>query len=171
MQKKIAMAVGPGFEDLEFWAVYMRMLEEGAEVFIASSEEGQRFKSKSQGLEALSSCSYRDLKARNLDAILIPGGYAPDKIRRDKNLIQLISDMHKEGKVIGFICHAGSVALSAGLVKGHKVTGSLGIKDDLEAAGAQWVDEPAFQDRNLVWGRVVEDIPSYNKALVKAIFF
>ena len=104
-----------------------------------------------------------------MDALLVPGGWAPDKLRRDPNVLRLVREMNAAGKVLGFICHAGWVAASAGIVKGKRVTGSMGIKDDMENAGAEWVDKPAFRDGNLVWGRVVADIPAYCSELVKAL--
>ena len=109
------------------------------------------------------------MSAGELDALCVPGGWAPDKIRRDKGIIKLVHDLYNQGKIVGLICHAGLVGISAQIVKGKKATGSEGIKDDLINAGAQWVDEPAFRDGNIVWGRVVKDIPDYCRVLVSAI--
>ena len=110
-----------------------------------------------------------EVAADRLDALLVPGGWAPDKLRRDPNVLQLVREMNAAGKVMGFICHAGWVAASAGIVRGKRVTGSKGIKDDMENAGAVWVDEPAFREGNLVWGRVVADIPDYCRELIKVL--
>jgi len=104
-----------------------------------------------------------------LDALLVPGGWAPDKLRRDRHVLQLVQQMNAQEKVLEFICHGGWVAASAGICKGKRATGSTGIKDDMENAGAVWVDEPAFREGNLVWGRVVADIPNYCRELVKAL--
>ena len=109
------------------------------------------------------------LKADQLSALIIPGGWAPDKLRRYPAVTELVNEMDTMQKPIGIICHGGLVAISAGIVKGHRATGSLGIKDDLVNAGATWVDEPAFRDGNQVWGRVVADIPAFCRELVKAI--
>src|SRR5262249_58441648 len=103
-----------------------------------------------------------------LDGLVIPGGWAPDKLRRDPDVLRLVRECHAAGKVIGIICHAGWVAASAKIVRGMRFTGSRGIKDDLENAGATWVDEPAFREGNVVWGRVVEDIPDFCRELVSA---
>ena len=165
----IGILVGPGYEDLEFWVPYMRMIEEGAEVKVISSKSGEIYTSKSGGLTAESQVSSKDIAADQLDALLVPGGWAPDKLRRDENILQLVREMNTQGKILGFICHAGWVAASAGICKGKKATGSTGIKDDMENAGAVWVDEPAFREGNLVWGRVVKDIPDYCRELVKAL--
>jgi protease I len=101
--------------------------------------------------------------------LLVPGGWAPDKLRRDKRILNLVQDLNDQAKILGFICHAGWVAASAGICKGIRATGSTGIKDDMENAGAKWVDKPAFRDGNLVWGRVVEDIPEYCRELINAL--
>lgn len=167
--RKIGMLAGPGFEDLEFWAVYMRMKEEFDTIYVMGLHSGDVYKSKSGGLTAKAEYGPGDMEAGGLDALLVPGGWAPDKLRREKHYIKLIQDMNAENKILGFICHAGWLAASAGIVSGKKVTGSEGIRDDMENAGGLWVDEPAFREGNLVWGRVVADIPHYNRELVKAL--
>ncbi len=167
--KIIGILAGPGYEDLEFWVPYMRVQEEGATVKVIGSKAGQSYNSKSGGLTVQSQVSAKDISADQLDALLVPGGWAPDKLRRDNDILKLVQDLNNQGKILGFICHAGWVAASAGICKGVRATGSTGIKDDMENAGAKWVDEPAFRDGNLVWGRVVEDIPDYCRELIKAL--
>ena len=167
--KTIGILVGPGYEDLEFWVPYMRMKEEGAEVKVIATKGGEIYTSKSGGLTAESQLAAKEITADQLEALLVPGGWAPDKLRRDPNILRLVREMNAQGKILGFICHAGWVAASAGICKGKRVTGSTGIKDDMENAGATWVDEPAFREGNLVWGRVVEDIPDYCRELIKAL--
>jgi deglycase len=168
-EKIVGILVGPGYEDLEFWVPYMRMREEGATVLIIGVESAKIYTSKSGGLTAKSDRGADQVTADELDALLVPGGWAPDKLRRDQNILRLVSDMNAQGKILGFICHAGWVAASAGILQGKPATGSRGIKDDLQNAGAQWVDAPAFTDGNRVWGRVVEDIPDYCRELVQAL--
>ena len=167
--KSIGILVGPGYEDLEFWVPYMRMIEEGAEVRVIGSRAGEIYTSKSGGLTVESQSAASDLDADQLDAMLVPGGWAPDKLRRDSNVLQLVREMNAQNKILGFICHAGWVAASAGICKGKRATGSTGIRDDMQNAGAIWVDEPAFRDGNLVWGRVVADIPDYCRELIEAL--
>ncbi len=167
--KTIGILVGPGYEDLEFWVPYMRMKEEGAVVKVIGMHSGEVNPSKSGGLTAEAEFGADEVTADQLDGLLVPGGWAPDKLRRDPNVLKLVRDMNDQGKILGFICHAGWVAASAGICKGKKATGSTGIKDDMENAGAVWVDEPAFQEGNLVWGRVVEDIPDYCRELIQAL--
>jgi len=167
--KTVGILVGPGYEDLEFWVPYMRMQEEGAQVVVIGTKCGVSYTSKSGGLKVESQAAAAAVGADQLDALLVPGGWAPDKLRRDDDVLALVRGMHAQQKIIGLICHAGWVAASADICKGMRATGSIGIKDDLQNAGATWVDEPAFRDGNLVWGRVVADIPDYCRELVKAL--
>ena len=154
---------------MEFWVPYMRLKEEGAEVKVIAVKGGESCTSKSGGLTVKSQVAAKEITADQLDALLVPGGWAPDKLRRDSDILQVVREMNAQGKVLGFICHAGWVAASAGICKGKRATGSMGIKDDMENAGATWVDEPAFREGNLVWGRVVADIPDYCRELIKAL--
>lgn len=167
--KKIAFFVEEGFEDLEFWAVYIRLKEEGAQITVVSPKAGATYASKSGGLNATSDAGADAIDAKDFDAVVVPGGWAPDKLRRYESVKRIVRDAYTQGKIVGMICHAGWVGASAKIVKGHKATGSVAIKDDLENAGATWVDAPAFRDGHLVWGRVVADIPDFNRELVKAI--
>jgi len=167
--KTIGIFVASGFEDLEFWVPYMRMSEEGARVKVIGTKAGETCPSKSGGLEATSDVDAKGVAAEELDALIVPGGWAPDKLRRDTDILKLIRAMNDQGKILAFICHAGWVAASAGICQGKKVTGSVGIKDDMENAGARWVDAPAFREGNLVWGRVVADIPDFCRELVRVL--
>lgn len=167
--KRVAFFVEDGFEDLEFWAVYMRLREEGAQITTVAPKANTTYKSKSGGLSATSEAAAETLQAADFDAVVVPGGWAPDKLRRYESVKQFIRDAYAQGKIVAMICHAGWVGISAGIVKGHCATGSVAIKDDLENAGATWVDAPAFRDGNLVWGRVVADIPDFNRELVQAL--
>jgi protease I len=165
--KHIAYLVGEGFEDLEFWVPLMRLREEGATVTVVGAEV-KTYRGK-HCLEAIPDKAAQDVKAEDFDAIVVPGGWAPDKMRRYPAVLDLVSGVHAQGKIVGSICHAGLVLISAGIVKGAKATGSEGIKDDLINAGAEWVDQAAFRDGNIVWGRVVKDIPDFCRELIKAL--
>lgn len=165
--KRIVVLVAPGVEDLEFYVPFMRLQEEGAEVVGAGiSLEPVAGKS---GLEITSDVTIDSLQSDELDGLVIPGGWAPDKLRRYQVVTDLVKEMDAAGKIIGIICHGGLVPISAGILNGRRATGSLGIKDDLVNAGAIWVDEPAFREGNLVWGRVVADIPDFCRELVAAL--
>lgn len=167
--RKIGIFVGPGFEDFEFWVPYMRMQEEGAEVTVIGSEAGETFTSKHGCLTATSDVAARDVKSDTLAGVIVPGGWCPDKIRRDPDVQRIVRETYEADRTVGLICHAGLVGISAGIVKGHRATGSEGIKDDLINAGATWVDEAAFVDGPIVWGRVVADIPAFCRLLVERL--
>ena len=164
--KKIAFLVAEGVEDLEYYAVMMRLQEEGLKVLTAALDL-KTLRGKN-GLEIKPDTLIENLTADDLFALVLPGGWAPDKLRRSKLATDLVAAVQAQGKVIGIICHGGSLAISAGIVKGERATGSVAIKDDLENAGATWVDEAAFRADNMVWGRVVADIPDFNRELVAA---
>ena len=166
--KRVAFLLDEGFEDLEFWVTVMRLREEGARVIIMSHDGKQEYHGKN-ALTAKSEVSVKDVKAADFDAVVVPGGWAPDKMRRYADVKNFVKAIYDAGKIVGLICHAGLVGISAGIVKGHQATGSLGIKDDLVNAGATWVDQPAFRSGNLVWGRVVADIPDFCRELEAAI--
>jgi len=165
--KRIAVLVAPGVEDLEFYIPFMRLQEEGAEV-IGAGLKLEPVTGKN-GLAITPDVTIDSLKSEDLYALVIPGGWAPDKLRRYEAVTDLVKEMDAAGKVIGIICHGGLVPVSAGILKGRRATGSTGIKDDLVNAGATWVDEPAFREGNLVWGRVVADIPDFCRELVAAL--
>lgn len=165
--KKIAILVAEGVEDLEYSVVAMRLQEEGAEVLTAALDlKPVRGKN---GLVVVPDTLIDALVADELFGLVLPGGWAPDKLRRYAAVKELIAKVHAQGKIIGIICHGGLLAISAKIITGGHATGSLGIKDDLENAGAAWLDAPAFREGNLVWGRVVADIPAFNKELVAAL--
>jgi protease I len=165
--KQIAILLADGVEDLEFYVPLMRLQEEGAEV-LAAALELKPVRGKN-GLEIHPTARIDSLAAQDLFALVVPGGWAPDKLRRYAAVTDLVREMDSAGKPIGIICHGGLVAISAGIMRGRRATGSLGIKDDLVNAGAIWVDAPAFRDGNLVWGRVVADIPDFCRELVAAL--
>ena len=166
--KVIATLIAEGVEDYEYIVPLMRLQEEGANVLTAGLDlkplHGKN------GLAFTPDTKIEDLKASELFALIVPGGWAPDKLRRYDAVKKIVKEMNDAGKIVGIICHGGSIAISAGIIKkGQRATGSTGIKDDLVNAGAVWVDEPAFREGNQVWGRVVADIPAFNRELVKAL--
>jgi protease I len=165
--KRIAVLVAEGVEDLEFYVPVMRLQEEGADVVVAGLElKPVRGKN---GLEITPTGRVDSLKSGELFAVVVPGGWAPDKLRRYAAVKDLVREMDADRKTLGFICHGGHVAISAGIVRGRKATGTVAIKDDVENAGGTWVDAPAFREGHLVWGRVVADIPAFCRELVAAL--
>jgi protease I len=165
--RKIATLVAEGVEDLEYYVPLMRLQEEGAEVLTAALDlkpiHGKN------GLEIMPDAKIDSLSADDLFALIVPGGWAPDKLRRHAAVKDLVRNMDAKGKTLGIICHGGLTAISAGIMKGRRATGSLGIKDDILNAGGTWADEAAFREGNLVWGRVVTDIPDFCRELVQAL--
>lgn len=167
--KKVAILLGPGYEDLEFWVPFMRLKEEGAKVTVVAPKAGKAYASKSGGLEATAQVAADEVSAEQFDGVVVPGGWAPDKLRRYEGITSLVREMYEDGKIVASICHGGLVLISADIVEGYRATGSEGIKDDLINAGATWVSESAFREDNLVWGRVVADIPNFCRVLVAAL--
>lgn len=162
---RTVVLVADGVEDLEYWVTVMRLREAGAEV-TAVGMSLDPVKGKN-GLEARADRLAADIDAADVDGLVIPGGWAPDKLRRYPAVTDLVRAVHDAGKPMGIICHGGLVAISAGIIeRDHPTTGSLGIRDDLVNAGARFVDEPAFRDGTIVWGRVVDDIPAFERELV-----
>jgi protease I len=162
---RVVVFAGEGVEDLEYWVTVMRLREAGAAV-VAAGVSLATVPGKN-GLAVTAGVLVKDLDPASVDAVVIPGGWMPDKLRRYPEVTGLVRAVHDAGKPVGIICHGGLIAISAGIIgHDHPVTGSLGIRDDLVNAGGRWVDEPAFRDRNLVWGRVVEDIPAFERELV-----
>jgi protease I len=163
----VAVLAGEGVEDLEYWVTVMRLREAGARVTSAGLAPAT-VRGKN-GLAVPVDVEVGGLDPDDYDGLVIPGGWMPDKLRRYRAVTDFVAAIHGARKPIGIICHGGLIAISAHIVDGGRATGSLGIRDDLVNAGATWVDEPAFRDGNLVWGRVVEDIPAFCAELVAAL--
>ncbi|WP_409294213.1 type 1 glutamine amidotransferase domain-containing protein [Peribacillus sp. SCS-26] len=166
--KKVISLVHHEFEDLELWYPILRLREEGAEVHLAGEKAGETYQGK-YGVPAESDYAYGDINAADYDAILVPGGWAPDKIRRFPEVISIIKEMDEAKKPIGQICHAGWVLISAKILEGKKVTSTPGIRDDMENAGAIWVDEPVITDGHLVSSRRPPDLPDYLREFIAVL--
>ena len=166
--RRVAILLADGVEDLEYHVPRMRLEEEGAEVLtVATSLDPVKGKN---GLSAQPDTLVEHVDPQSLLGLVIPGGWAPDKLRRSAAVLELVRAVASADKPVGIICHRGSVAISAGIVPaGGRAAGLLGIKDDLVNAGAVWTDEAAFREGNLVWGRVVADIPAFCRELVAAL--
>lgn len=166
--KTVATLIAEGVEDLEYFVPLMRLQEAGATVITAALDlKPVRGKN---GLVITPDATIASLHADELSALILPGGWSPDKLRRYEAVKNLVREVDAAGRVIGIICHGGSIAISAGIIRnGERATGSTGIKDDLVNAGAAWVDESAFREGNHIWGRVVADIPAFCRELVKAL--
>lgn len=166
--KKVLSLIHSDFEDLEFWYPILRLKEEGVEVIVAGEKAGETYIGK-YGVPANSDYAFSEINVEEFDGILIPGGWAPDKLRRFPEVIDIVRKMNDENKVVGQICHAGWVAISAKILKGKKVTSTPGIKDDMENAGATWIDEAVVVDKNLVSSRRPMDLPLYMKKYIEVL--
>jgi len=161
--KRIVAFVDEEFEDLELWYPVHRVREEGAEVHLVGLERGKTYIGK-YGVPATSDYAYADIDTTQYDGVLVPGGWAPDKIRRYADALRIVKEMDAAGKPVGQICHAGWVLISAKILNGRTVTSTPGIRDDMENAGATWLDEEVVVDGNLVSARRPPDLPAYGKA-------
>ncbi|KGP93027.1 glutamine amidotransferase [Pontibacillus chungwhensis BH030062] len=166
--KKVIQIVSDEFEDLELWYPVLRLREEGAEVHIAGEKANEQYKGK-YGVPITSDCSFEDVQASDYDAILVPGGWSPDKLRRYESILTMVRSMNEDEKVIGQICHAGWVLISADILKGKRVTSTPGIKHDMMNAGAEWVNEAVTVDGHLVSSRRPPDLPDYMREFIKVL--
>ncbi|MBO2944935.1 type 1 glutamine amidotransferase [Paenibacillus sp. F411] len=166
--KKVIALLDEEFEDLELWYPVYRVREEGAEVHLAGLEKGKTYIGK-YGVPATAEYAFDELDSKDYDGILVPGGWAPDKLRRYDQVLQLVRQMDADRKPIGQICHAGWVLISAKILQGVTVTSTPGIRDDMENAGATWVDEPVITDGHIVSARRPADLPPYGQAFCDAL--
>ena len=167
MSKKILQLISADFEDLEVWYPVYRSREEGWQVDFAAETPGL-YHGK-YGVPCNVELSFKDVNPDDYDGLLVPGGWAPDKLRRFPEVLDLVRKMNADDKPIGEICHAGWVLISANILRGRKVTSTPGIKDDMKNAGAIWLDEETVVDGNIISGRRPPDLPSYAKAFVEAV--
>ena len=165
--KKIAIFVENIYEDLEFWYPKIRMQEEGAEVEVIAPKE-KVYKGK-HGMPAEVDIVINKAKPEDYDALLIPGGYSPDHMRRIPEMVGFVGEMNNLGKVIAAICHGGWMLASADIVKDKNVTGFFSIKVDMINAGAEWHDKEVVRDGNLITSRNPGDLPAYCRTIIEAL--
>lgn len=165
---RILSFVGDIYEDLELWYPKLRMIEAGAEVVVAGPQAGVNYDGKN-GYPCVSDTAIDDMNAADFTGLLVPGGFMPDKLRRDPKVLQLVRDFHEAGKLVAAICHGGWIPVSAGVYKGIQVTGSPGIKDDLINAGAIWNDAAVVIDRNHVSSRRPDDLPEFCRGMIEVL--
>jgi protease I len=156
------------YEDLELWMPYLRLKEERIPVQIVAAEAGQTYTSK-HGYPVKSDAAAADIRSEEIDLVVIPGGYAPDHMRRNKKMVALVRDVYQNGGRIAFICHGGWMACSANILKGKKATSFFAIRDDMEHAGAHWVDEEVVHEGQLISSRTPADLPAFCKEILKAL--
>ena len=162
---RVAVLAEEIYEDLELWYPVLRLREAGAEVKIVGPRAGEVYKSK-HGYPAKADLGMDEANPAEFSAVVIPGGYAPDRMRRHAAMLNFVRAMHEAGKPVAFICHAGWVPISAGIVRGRTVTSVSAIKDDLVNAGARWVDQEVVIDGNLITSRTPPDLPAFCRELI-----
>ncbi len=165
---KVVSFVHNDFEDLELWYPILRLREEGVEVLLAGEEKNKKYVGK-YGVPAISDIDFEEALDTDFDGLLVPGGWAPDQLRRFPSVLKLTKKMNEKNKVIGHICHAGWVLISANILAGKTVTSTPGIKDDCINAGATWVDKSSVVDGNIVSARKPMDLPDYMKDFIKVL--
>src|SRR6185312_1240608 len=166
--KRIAILVEKLYEDLELWYPVLRLREAGCAVKIVGPKAGESYASK-HGYPAKADVSASDVKADDFDAIIIPGGYSPDHMRRNKAMVDLVVSAAAQGRVLAAICHGPWMLCSAKCLKGRKVTGFSAIRDDVENAGGVWQDAPCVRDGNLVTSRTPDDLPAFMLGIFEAL--
>jgi protease I len=164
--KRAAVMIGPLFEDSEATYPYYRLQEAGAEVEFIGAEAGQELTGK-QGQPLTTDRAASEVDAAELDMLVIAGGFGPDKLRMDEGVQRLVREMDVAGKPIAFICHAGWIPVSAGILEGRRVTGYPTIADDCRNAGAEWEDAEVVVDGNLISSRRPDDLPSFMASLIE----
>lgn len=164
--KRILILVGDIYEDLELWYPKLRLIEAGAQVVVAGPESGKQYAGKN-GYPCVSDAAITEMKASDFDGIVVPGGFMPDKLRRDSVVLQLVRDFAESGKLVAAICHGGWIPISARVYQGVRVTGSPGIKDDLVNAGAIWDDAAVVVDRHFVSSRKPDDLPAFCRGILQ----
>ena len=163
---RAGVMIGPLFEDVEATYPYYRLQEAGVAVELIGVEAGKTLTGK-KGQDLTTDSAAADVSADDLDVLVIAGGFGPDKLRSDEGVQALVRGMDEHGKPIAFICHAGWVPASAGIVSGRRVTSYPTIADDLRNAGAEWEDAEVVVDGNLVSSRRPDDLPAFMRALIE----
>jgi protease I len=166
--KRVAILAENQYQEMELWVPYYRFREEGAEVKIVGAGGAKSYTSK-HGYPVSVDLQAEQVKAVEFDAVVVPGGYAPDLMRRHPAMVQLVRDAAQQGKVVAAICHAGWMLVSAGILKGRRATSFFSIRDDLVAAGADWVDAEVVVDGNLITSRKPDDLPAFCRAIIQAL--
>lgn len=166
--KRVAILAENLYQELELWYPLLRMREAGAEVTVVGTGSADTYTSK-HGYPAAVDAVASEVTAGDFDALIIPGGYAPDLMRRYPAMVNLVREIFAQGKVVAAICHAGWMLASADVLKGKKATCFFAIKDDLVNAGATYVDQEVVQDGNLITSRTPADLPAFCRAIIAAL--
>jgi len=164
--KKAAVLAANDYEDPELWYPYYRLKEEGAEVLLIGTSTSADVLHSKYGFPVQIDCRVDEVSAADFDAVIIPGGWAPDRMRRCPMTVAFVRDVFKRGGVVAAICHAGWMLASADVLRGKTVTSIPAIRVDMENAGAKWVDKEVVVDGTLVTSRLPGDLPAYGREIV-----
>lgn len=167
--KKVIVFAANEYEDLEAWYPILRLREEGAEVTIVGWDNGCTECESKHGYPLKVDKKAKDVNTDDYDAAIVPGGYAPDRLRRCMNVRRIVKELHEDDKLVASICHGGWVLVSADILKDVKMTSTPAIKDDLVNAGAEWVNEEVVVDKNIVTSRAPQDLPVFLKTIIKEL--
>ncbi|MBA7486246.1 Protein/nucleic acid deglycase 2 [subsurface metagenome] len=167
--KRIAILAEQDFEDTELIEPLRAMKDAGARVIVVGSGSRESYKGKRGTATIKVDATADKVKAEDFDAVIVPGGYAPDKMRLHQSMIDLVREAYDSGKVVAAICHGPQLLISADVVREHRVTSWPSVAIDLKNAGANWVDEPVVQDGNIITSRKPADLPKFNKAIIDAL--
>jgi protease I len=165
---RLLMFVDDVYEDLELWYPKLRLTEAGGHVTVAGPQMGGIYRGK-HGYPCRADAALAEMEEPDFHGLIIPGGFMPDKLRRDQGVLRLVRAFAAAGKLVAAICHGGWIPISAGVYRGVRVTGSLGIKDDLINAGAIWEDAPVVVDRNFVSSRKPDDLPDFCRGIIAVL--
>jgi protease I len=165
---RLLMFVDDDYEDLELWYPKLRLAEAGAHVTVAGPKGETVYRGK-HGYPCRSDASIALMESADFHGVVIPGGFMPDKLRRDDKVKRLVREFAQREKLVAAICHGGWIPISAGVYRGVRVTGSLGIKDDLVNVGAIWEDAPVVVDRHCVSSRRPDDLPEFCRAIIEVM--
>lgn len=162
------MLVGDDYEDLELWYPKLRLIEAGVHVVVAGEKEGNVYHGK-HGYPCRADAAIDQMESADFHGVICPGGWMPDKLRRDEKVLKLVKEFAAAEKLVAAICHGGWIPISAGVYSGVTVTGSLGIKDDLTNAGALWKDASVVVDRHFVCSRKPDDLPDFCRGMLEVL--
>jgi protease I len=166
--KRIAVLAENMYQEMELWYPVYRFREAGAKVTVVGPAAGKTYTSKT-GYPVTTDADAASVREADFDAVIVPGGYAPDYMRRSAAMVDLVREAYKQGKIVAAICHAGWMLCSAGIVRGKRATSYFSIKDDMTHAGANWVDEEVVRDGNLITARQPDDLPAFCREIVTAL--
>jgi len=166
--KRVAILVDNLYQEMEVWYPLLRLREAGAEVVAIGALAGHTYTSK-LGYPVKADLSYDDARATDFHGVVVPGGFAPDHIRRHQKALAFVRDTHHSGKLVAAVCHGPWVLCSAGILRGKRATSFFAIKDDVINAGALWEDSEVVVDGNLVTARKPEDLPAFCRASIEVL--